>query len=171
MFWTISARWKLNSAKKKLERRNCVCCRKAHHTERRIRALCYKKPFYRETTGVSKTRGRGRGLSFLFSTSQAIFQFWFRQWDFRVVVEISVLYWRYKTMNFSLHYSTSISRITEQLSLKYFKSCFCQSMRLFRKDFQRNVLHSIQMPSLTKEFERMFISFSEIIVTRDMDWL
>ena len=27
-------------------------------------------------------------------------------------------------------------------------------------------------PSFTKEFERMFISFSEIIVTRrDMDWL
>ena len=40
-------------------------------------------------------------------------------------------------------------------------------MRLFRKDLQRNVLHSIQMPSFTKEFERMFISFSEIIVTRD----
>ena len=40
-------------------------------------------------------------------------------------------------------------------------------MRLFRKDLQRNVLHPIQMPSFTKEFERMFISFSEIIVTRD----
>ena len=35
-------------------------------------------------------------------------------------------------------------------------------MRLFWKYFQRNVLHSIQMPSFTKEFERMFISFSEI---------
>ena len=46
---------------------------------------------------------------------------------------------------------------------------FCQLMRLFRKDFQRNVLHSIQMPSFTKEFERMFNSFSEIIVMRDMD--
>ena len=48
-------------------------------------------------------------------------------------------------------------------------SFFCQLMRLFRKDFRRNVLHSIQTPSFTKEFERMFISFSEIIVTRDMD--
>ena len=46
---------------------------------------------------------------------------------------------------------------------------FCQLMRLFQKDFQKNVLNSIQMPSFTKEFERMFISFSEIIVTRDMD--
>ena len=56
-----------------------------------------------------------------------------------------------------------------QLSLKYFESFFCQVMRLFRKDFLRNVLHSIQMPSFTKEIELMFISFLEIIVTRDMD--
>ena len=34
---------------------------------------------------------------------------------------------------------------------------FRQLMRLFRKDFQINVLHSIQKPSFTKEFERMFI--------------
>ena len=45
-------------------------------------------------------------------------------------------------------------------------------MRLFQKDFQRNVLHSIQMPSFTKEFERMFISFSQIkLVTREMAWI
>ena len=52
-------------------------------------------------------------------------------------------------MNFSLHYS-----------IKYFKNNNCfpsiliffffQLMRLFRKDFQRNVQHSIQMSDITK---------------------
>ena len=73
-------------------------------------------------------------------------------------------------MNFSLHYSTSISKLT--IALKYCESFFVffQLMRLFRKDFQRNVLHSIQMPSFTKEFECMFISFSEITESR-VTWI
>ena len=49
-------------------------------------------------------------------TCDSIFEIWMefwnlhvslehRQWDFRVPAEISLVYWWYKTMNFSLHYS------------------------------------------------------------------
>ena len=86
-----------------------------------------------------------------------IFEFWnlhisfeHRQWDFRVPVEIPLVYWRHKFVNFSLHIH----------SIKYFKNSnyfwsilnlfFFQLMRLFRKDFQRNVQHSIQMLHITK---------------------
>ena len=61
----------------------------------------------------------------------------------------------------------SISRITI-VSLEYFESFF-PLMCLFRKDFQRNVQHSIQMRDITKPKRiRMLISFSEILVTRDV---
>ena len=60
--------------------------------------------------------------------------FEYRQQDFRVPVEISLVYWRYKAMHFSLHYS-----------ITYFKNNYClpsilnlfffQLMRLFQKDF------------------------------------
>ena len=82
-------------------------------------------------------------------------QFWTSPWrDFRVPVEISLTYWRYKAMNFSFHYSN-----------KYFKNnnCFPSIlnfffllMRLFRKDFQRNVQHSIHMSDITKRNSNVY---------------
>ena len=86
-------------------------------------------------------------------------QFWCRQWDFRVLVEISQVYWRYKTINFSLHYSTNISRITIVSQIFYILFFFCQLMRLFRKDLQRNVLHSIQMPCFIYKGIRTHVYF------------
>ena len=73
-----------------------------------------------------------------------------RQRDFRVPAEISLVYWRYKTINFPLHYS-----------IKYFKNNNCSPSisfiylffsvnASFRKDFQRNLQDSIQMPDITK---------------------
>ena len=68
-------------------------------------------------------------------------------------VEISLVYWRYKAMNFSLHYS-----------IKYFKNnnCFLSILNLFffsvnAKDFQRNVQHSIQMSFITKRNSNVHI--------------
>ena len=43
-----------------------------------------------------------------------------RQRDFKVLVEISLVYWRYKAMNFSLHYT-----------IKYFKSNNCLQIFCF----------------------------------------
>ena len=51
-------------------------------------------------------------------------------------------------MNFTFT-ALSISRITIVCHGKYFES-FIQFMRLFQKDFQRNVQHSIQMPDITE---------------------
>ena len=71
-----------------------------------------------------------------------------RQQDFRVPVENSLVYWWYKAMNLSWHYS-----------IKYFKNnnCFPSILNLFFllmclfwKDFQRNVQHSIHMSDITK---------------------
>ena len=54
-------------------------------------------------------------------------------------------------------------------TLPHFVFCCQPCIVCYMRKISRDVLHSIQMPSFTKEFERMFISFSEIIVTRDMD--
>ena len=64
-------------------------------------------------------------------------------------VKITLVYWRYKAMNFSLH-----------CSIKYFKNNNCSPsilnlfffllMRLFRRDFQRNVQHSIHTADIAK---------------------
>ena len=55
-------------------------------------------------------------------------------------------------MNFSLHYSIKYFKNNNKLFPKHFGSSFFffQLMRLFRKDFQRNVQHSIQMLDITK---------------------
>ena len=45
-------------------------------------------------------------------------------------------------MNFSLHYGIKL--------FKYVESFFFLLMRLFWKDFQRNVQHSIHMSDVTK---------------------
>ena len=63
-------------------------------------------------------------------------------------VKITLVYWRYKAMNFSLH-----------CSIKYFKNNKCSPsilnlffllVRLFRRDFQRNVQHSIHTGDIAK---------------------
>ena len=111
------------------------------------------------------------------STSRvtAIFEIWTEFWklhvsfehcqrDFRVPVKIPPVYWRYKAMNFSLYYR-----------IKYFKknSCFPSILNpffqftcLFRNDFQRNNI-PFTCRSLQRKI-RMSISFSEILVMRDV---
>ena len=54
-------------------------------------------------------------------------------------------------MTFLYITAASISRITI-VSFEYFQSFF-PLMRLFQKDFQRNVQHSIQMPDITKRIQ------------------
>ena len=87
------------------------------------------------------------------STSRVTGIFEHRQRDFRVPVEIFLVYWHY--------------------SIKYFKNnnCFLSILNLFSinayfsKDFQRNVQHSIQMWDITKRNSCVhFILILEILV-------
>ena len=83
---------------------------------------------------------------------------------------VSLFYWRYKALNFSLHYN-----------IKYFKNnnCFPSILNLlffcckcvFFGKISREMFN-IPFPCRTVQREiRMFISFSEILVTRDVNWL
>ena len=76
-------------------------------------------------------------------------QFWTSPRVFRVPLEISQVYWRYKAMNLSLHYSIKccISRMT---IISHVFWIFFQLMNLLQKDFQRNLQDSIQMADTTK---------------------
>ena len=107
----------------------------------------------------------------------AIFEIWTEFWklhvsfehyqrDFRVPVKIPPVYWWYKAMNFSLYYR-----------IKYFKknSCFLSILNPFFFFFSSlsfserfsEKQHSIHMLALQRGI-RMFISFSEILVMRDV---
>ena len=76
------------------------------------------------------------------------------------MIDISLVYCQYNAMTFSLHYSIKYFKSNNIVSLEYFES-FLPLMHLFRKDFQRNVQHSIQMLHITKRIG-MFISFLEL---------
>ena len=85
-----------------------------------------------------------------------------RHRDFRVPVEISLVYRRYKAMNFPLHNS-----------IKYFKNnIFSQVFLIFFSSFSErfpekcSTVHSNAWHS--QRGIRMFISFREILVTRDV---
>ena len=69
-------------------------------------------------------------------------------------------------MNVSLQYSIKYFKNDNKLFPKYFESFF-QLMPLFRKDFQRNVQHS--MPILDTTKRNLNVHFSEILVTHDVD--
>ena len=72
------------------------------------------------------------------------------QRDFRVPVEISLVYWWYKAMNFSLHCSMKYFKNTCNNCFPSISNLFFLLMRHFWKDFQRNVQHFIHMPDITK---------------------